>query len=67
MNLDENQIELPQEVYRHRQLSNDSVISVSAFVILSVNVKLNGPIGVNQSIHIPIALLILSLSSIDES
>ena len=46
---------------------NDSVISVSAFEIVSVKEKFIGPIAVNQSKPIPIELLILSLSSIEES
>ena len=44
-----------------------SVTSELAFDILSVNEKLIGPITENQSIPTPIELLILSLSSIDES
>ena len=38
---------------------NDSVISVSNFVIGSLNEKLIGPIAVNQSMPNPIELLIL--------
>ena len=45
----------------------DSVMSVSDFEIDSVNEKLTGPIAENQSIPIPIELLILFVSSIDES
>ena len=46
---------------------NDSVISVSAFEIASDKEKLTGPMTENQSIPIPIELLILSLSLIEES
>ena len=42
-------------------------MSVSAFEIASEREKLIGPIIENQSIPIPTELLILSLSSIDES
>ena len=44
-----------------------SVISVSAFDILSVNEKLIGQTTENQSKPNPIELLILLLLSIDES
>ena len=44
-----------------------SVTSVSALEIVSAKVKFKGPTGVNQSSPIPVELLILLLSSIDES
>ena len=46
---------------------NVSVISVSTLEIASVKVKFTGPIAENQSIPIPIELLNLLESSIDES
>ena len=45
----------------------DSVMSVSAFDKVSLIEKFKGPINVNQSIPIPIELLILLESSIEES
>ena len=42
-----------------------SVLSVLALVISFANEKLSGPIGVNQSIVMPVADLILFESSIE--